>query len=263
MGPKCVRLGPGALILEDGALVDLYRDCSIAPLVDMRRKLRAVFGTAEALARVAGLGFAEMKVSDKFLQSIVRHREERLFLGGGPGFWKTLCHVLVGGSDLTFPPSPFLQCDPGETAGGSGVIADPALVDAKFREAWMPYFSRSVEGSADLDDFSVEVGGGWLPVLDVFHLPPLAGDALVDVVRRKKPTAGGLDGREWRELKALPPSWFDGLARILWVVEESGVCLEGLLDACVAMIPKSGGGATPLGQRPLCIACGLWGLGVS
>ena len=41
------------------------------------------------------------------------------------------------------PPSPFLQCDPGETAGGSGVIADLALIDAKFREAWMPYFCRS------------------------------------------------------------------------------------------------------------------------
>ena len=57
----------------------------------------------------------------------------------------------------------------------------------------MPYFSRSSRGSADLDDFSAEVGGGWLPVLDVFHLPPLTGDILVDVVRKKKSTAGGLD----------------------------------------------------------------------
>ena len=36
----------------------------------------------------------------------------------------------------------------------------------------MPYFPRSSRGSADLDEFSVEVGGGWLPVLDIFHLPP-------------------------------------------------------------------------------------------
>ena len=108
-----------------------------------------------------------------------------------------------------------MQCDPGDTVGGSGVIADPAFIDAKFREAWMPYLSRSSRGSADLNDFSQEVAGGWLPVLDVFHLPPLTGDVLAGVVQKKKSTAGGLDGWGWRELKALPLPWFNGLARIL------------------------------------------------
>ena len=143
---------------------------------------------------------------DKFLQSVVRHRKERAVHG-----WRgwiledPLARPYRWLRPDLVPPSPFLQCDPGETAGGSGVSADPALIDAKFREAWMPYFCRSVKGSADLDDFSVEVGGGWLPVLDVFHLPPLTGDMLIEVVRRKKSTAGSLDGWGWRELKALPP----------------------------------------------------------
>ena len=35
----------------------------------------------------------------------------------------------------------------------------------------MPYFCRSERGVADLEDFSFEVEGGWLPVLDVFQLP--------------------------------------------------------------------------------------------
>ena len=133
--------------------------------------------TAEALARVADLGLAEMEVSvaglhhglDKFLQSVVRHRKERAVHG-----WRAW--ILEDPLSRPYrwlrpdlvPPSPFLQRDPGETAGGSGAVADPASIDAKFREAWMPYFCRSVKGSADLDDFSVEVGGGWLPVLDVF-----------------------------------------------------------------------------------------------
>ena len=108
-------------------------------------------------------------------------------------------------------------------------------------------------GAADLDDFSYEVGGGWLPVLNENHLPPLTGDMLVEVVRRKKATAGSLDGWGWRELKALPPPWFDGLARIPRLVEEQGIWPEGLLDAYIAMIPKSDGDATPLGQRPLCV----------
>ena len=104
-----------------------------------------------------------------------------------------------------------------------------------------------------MDDFSREVAGGWLPVLDVFRLPPLTGDVLAEVVGKKKSTAGGLDGWGWRELKALPLPWFDGLARILRLVEETGIWPDGLLDAYVALIPKSGGDATLLGQRPLCV----------
>ena len=76
---------------------------------------------------------------------------------------------------------------------------------------------------------------------------------LLDVVRRNKVTAGSLDGWGWRELKALPLAWFDALACILRLLEEEGVWPDGLLDAYIAMIPKSDGDATPLGQRPLCV----------
>ena len=152
-----------------------------------------------------------------------------------------------------FPPSPFLQCEPAGTVDGSGVLSDPSLIDQKFREAWLPYFCRSVRGVADLEDFSMEVEGGWLPTLDMVDLPPLTSDMLSEVVRRKKVTAGSLDGWGWRELKALPVPWFDGLARILCMVEADGVWPEGLLDAYIAMIPKVDGDATPLRQRPLCV----------
>ena len=69
-----------------------------------------------------------------------------------------------------------------------------------------------------------------------------------DVVQRKGATAGSLDGCEWRELKVLPVAWFDELARILAKVEDIGVWPDGLLDAYIAMIPKTDGDATPLGQ---------------
>ena len=79
-------------------------------------------------------------------------------------------------------------------------------------------------------------------------MPPLTGDDLFQVVRRKTATAGSLDGWGWRELKSLPvPS------RILDKVEELGVWTEGLLDAYISMIPKVGGDSTPLGQRPLSV----------
>ena len=68
----------------------------------------------------------------------------------------------------------------------------------------------------------------------------LTGQMLADVVQRKGATAGSLDGWGWRETKVLPVAWF---ARILPKVEEIGVWREGLLDACIALIPKADGDA--------------------
>ena len=76
---------------------------------------------------------------------------------------------------------------------------------------------------------------------------------LADIVQRKSVTAGSLDGWGWRELKVLPTPWFDGLARILSSVKDTGIWPDGLLDACIAMIPKTDGDATPFGQRPLSV----------
>ena len=70
-------------------------------------------------------------------------------------------------------------------------------------------------------------------------------------MQHKQASAGGLDGRGWRDLKAFPESWFDWLAVVLSWVELDGVWPEGLLDACITM--KADGDATPLGQRPLCV----------
>ena len=47
-------------------------------------------------------------------------------------------------------------------------------------------------------------------------------------------------------MKVLPLSWHDELARILTKVEDVGVWPDGLLDAYIAMIPKSDGDATLL-----------------
>ena len=55
----------------------------------------------------------------------------------------------------------------------------------------------------------------------------------------------------WREFKALPASWFDGLARILSKVEATVVWPEGLLDVYIAVIPDIDGDATLLVHRPL------------
>ena len=70
---------------------------------------------------------------------------------------------------------------------------------------------------------------------------------------REGATAGSLDSSGKRELKVLPVSWYDELARILTKVEYVGVWPDGLLDADIAMIPKTVGDATHHGQRPLSV----------
>ena len=149
-------------------------------------------------------------------------------------------------------PAPFLQCKPHLTPGGSGVLADPARIDEEFRNAWLPYFCRSGQRDTSFEELDREVDG-WLPLLPEVDLPRLNRQVLADVVQRKGPTAGSLDGWGWRELKVLPVSWCDELARILTKVEDVDVWPEGLLDAYIATIPKTDGDATPLGQRPLSV----------
>ena len=123
-----------------------------------------------------------------------------------------------------------MQCDPALTPEGSGVLAHPVRTDEEFRKAWLPYFCRSGQRETNFEEFAQ----GWMPVLPEVSLPKLTGGLLADVVHRKGVTAGGLDGWGWREFKVLPVSWFDGLARILSCVEDSGIWLEGLFDAYCA-----------------------------
>ena len=64
---------------------------------------------------------------------------------------------------------------------------------------------------------------------------------LYDVVHRKSAAAGSLDGWCWKELKVLPVSWFDELARIFTLVEDTGIWPDGLFDAYITMIHSSWG----------------------
>ena len=54
-------------------------------------------------------------------------------------------------------------------------------------------------------------------------------------------------------MKALPLPWLSGLAILLELVETSGVWLQGLFDAYIALIPKADGDSTSLGQLPLSV----------
>ena len=94
----------------------------------------------------------------------------------------------------------------------------------------------------------------------------VAHDTSVEIRRGRAPRfwkhfwSLGVDGCGWRELKVLPVSWFDDLARILSKVDQTGVWQEGLLDAFVAM---TDGDAAPLGpaSSECFLPCGVSYLG--
>ena len=68
------------------------------------------------------------------------------------------------------------------------MLADPARIDA-----WLPYFCRSGQREASLEEFRFEVEG-WLPLLPEFVFPWLTGQMLADVVPSEGVTASSLDG---------------------------------------------------------------------
>ena len=293
LGGHKVRKARGyAADAQDAADVFLYRDSSIAPLLDMRRRLKAVMELLDAMIRcgvslsrslelsaqwdriliigllfpvdlqvVRGVGLGDFyhgvcgihrRLSD-FIHQVVVHRRDEAIRGWRNWLWEDL--LVLPKKWLRpglVPPAPFLQCEPRLTPNCSGVLSDPNRIDAEFRKAWLPYFCRSGQREASLEEFDDEVEG-WLLLLPEVSLPCFTGQMLADVVQHKSATAGSLDGWGWRELKVLPVSWYDGLARILTKVEDLGVWPDGLLDAYIAMIPKTDGDATPLGQRPLSV----------
>ena len=135
---------------------------------------------------------------------------------------------------------------------GHGILVQPALIDAHFRKAWMPYFRRDGHPVVTTQAF-LDFVGDHLPQEALLDLPILTGEELYEVAMAKKSTAAGLDGWAWNETKALSLSWFVGLAFVLRQIEAAGRWPQGLLDAYIAMIPKAEGDSTPLGQRPSCV----------
>ena len=89
-------------------------------------------------------------------------------------------------------------------------MGDLARIGEEFRKAWLPFFCRSGQREAVLEEFDAEEDG-WLPFRDEISLPPLTGEVLAEVVRRKSAGAGSLDGWGRREMKVFPVPWFDGL----------------------------------------------------
>ena len=127
--------------------------------------------TLDGLQVVRGVGLGDFyhgvcgihrRLSD-FIHAIVVHRRDEAIRG-----WRNwiredpLVHPYKWLRPDLVPPAPFLQCEPHLSPGGSGVLSDPSRIDEEFRKAWLPYFCRSGQREASLEEFDDEVLG-WLP----------------------------------------------------------------------------------------------------
>ena len=158
-----------------------------------------------------------------FIHSVVVHRRDeairswRNWIRGGPS-----CASVTSGFGLIWFPLPHF----------SSVILVFHLVVLVFFlillglmrnsvRPGFPIFAALGKGRPALWKSMKRLRGG-CPCYQRFSLPSLTGQMLADVVQGKGATAGSLDGWSWRELKVLPVSWYDGLARILTAVENTG-----------------------------------------
>ena len=121
-------------------------------------------------------------------------------------------------------------------------MVQPSLINAQFRTAWMPSFRRGERDPVTPQSF-LDFVGDYLDQATAIDMPVLTGEDLHGAVLAKISTSGGLEGWGWNDLKALPLSWYDGLAWILRLVEDTAIWPVGLLDAYITMIPKTDGNA--------------------
>ena len=204
---------------HDAADVFLYRDSSIAPLLDMRRRFKAVMDVLDAMVRY-GVSLArsvELTAQwDRILAAgplyPVALDDLSAVRGLGIGeFHRVVADVHHRLSDFIqvvavhrrdeaikewrnwiredpmVHPERWLRPDlvpkPHLSPGGSGVLADSARIGEELRKAWLPYFCRSGQRDTILEEFDREFDG-WPPLLPEVHLPRLTGQMLADVVRR-------------------------------------------------------------------------------
>ena len=192
---------------HDAADVFLHRDASLAPLIDMRRRFKAVMDVLDAMIR-SGIALSqsvELTAQwDEILAfgplhpvtlddlSFDQGMGIGAFFHAASGIHRRLSdfiHAVVVcrrdeavrewrnwiREDPMVHPYRWLrplQCKPDLTPGVSGVLAEPARIDEEFRKAWLPYFCRSGQREASPEEFDFEVEE-WLPLLPEVSLPGL------------------------------------------------------------------------------------------
>ena len=237
------------------ATVFLYRDSSLAPLLDMRRRFKAVMDVLGAMIR-SGVSLSrsvEVTVQwDRILALGPMHPVTLDDLSLDPAL--EIGAFFRAASDIHRRLSTFIhqvvvhRRDEAIRGWRNWIREDPMVHPFRWLRPDLvplapflqcePHLTPGGSGvladPARIDEefrkaFFVVLGKGipalrnsilrWLPLLLEVSLPRLTGQVLADVVQRESAAAGSLGGWGWRKLKVLLVSWYDELASILTLVE--------------------------------------------
>ena len=245
-GPEVRKVRGNIVDPIDGRDVHLYRDSSIAPLLDLRRRVKVV---GDVLGEMVRSGFS----SSRFLELTAQWNcvlEVRLVhrisagdlvcaQGVGLGWFHEVVCALHGRLSDFVHRVVVMRRDDANRSWRNWLREDPLVRPYRWLRPELvlpaPFCSvilallLVVLGSGMMRNSEklgfpifVALGKGkkaWrlnsMRRLRVGCLCPLTGDDFLEAVKRKTATAGSLDGWSWRELKSLPDPWFAGLARIL------------------------------------------------
>ena len=160
---------PNNVDASDAALTELYRCSSTVPMVDLQRRFKNLLGIWDRLNRGGfplsfHLGLTAQwraTVRDGPVGPVTQADQAAISSWRGWMLDDPLVHPYGWLRADMVPPSPFFKCDPALTPDASGILSDPSLTDHEFQKVWLPCFSRSVRGHADLCNFAGEVEG-WL-----------------------------------------------------------------------------------------------------
>ena len=108
---------------------------------------------------------------NEFVLKVVRHRQTSRFQAWSNWIREDLTsHPYQWLRPEFVPPAPYLVCKPQDSPNGSGILVQPALVDAHFRKAWMPYFRREGHPVVTVQAF-LDFVGDHLPQKPFLDLP--------------------------------------------------------------------------------------------
>jgi len=124
-------------------------------------------------------------------------------------------------------------------------------MDALVRYAWLPVFQMYKEREKPSWKGFCDRFGRYLPEKHDMTIAILTGGKLRATLGRMRSTsAPGCDSWRVAELKKLPLAFFDRLACLLNVIEETGEWPSALCESVVSLIDK-GEGTSPLKLRPI------------
>ena len=113
-------------------------------------------------------GFLQMAMDtlallNEFVLKVVRHRQTSRSIAWSNWIREDLASRPYKWLRPEFvPPAPYLVCKPQDSPNGSGLLVHPALIEAHFRKAWMPYFRREGHPVVTVQAFLDFVWSGWL-----------------------------------------------------------------------------------------------------